>query len=193
MFSESGKLVEKKSLSLDPYCSFEVNPPVFFKNKMPQTGLFMARMRPRNFFQYSDRHLGLVTAHFYSFYQDKKTGSMALIHPQTHLQAKVENKQWKSRVMIDRSKIKKVLILQINPTENLFENVIIFNSTNDEVLHQISFQIKPMGCNKQEIDIQSFKTISPYIYIGANRLSTDNAKPIIFLYDETDQFFGLHA
>ena len=193
LYSDSGNLLDKKTIQLEPYCSFEVNPPEFFDSIMPPTGLFVARMRPSYFFQYADRHLGVLTAHFYAFYQDIHTGSMALVHPQTHLQAPGGNREWKSRVMIDRSKIQKVLILQINPTETAFDNEIRFYSSTDELLHQTSFHLEPMGCEKQEIDINLIKTSSPFLYIGANRLSTNNAKPIIFLYDKDHQFFGLHA
>ncbi len=193
MFNGKGDRVARKSVTLNPFCSFEVIPADFFGKKMPDMGIFVAKMRAKNWLQFSDKHLGDITAHFYSFYHQKKSGAMALIHPQTHMNGLRGEKEWKSRVFIDSMKTIKILILQINPTKLGFKNKVTIYSLDNTEVTNISFNIPPMGCEKQTIELTALNIKSRYFYIGSNKLSTENAKPIIFLYDKNENFFGLHA
>jgi hypothetical protein len=194
MYDQSGGLLETKSIRLAPYSSYDLIPAIFFKADLPEFGLFVAKMRPESFFTYSDRHLGDITAHFYSLYLDEVTGSLALIHPQTSLNAtKWSNKVgWKSGLLIDSDNFNKILIIQINPTKESFSNSVGIYSENGIELSSINFHILSMGCHAEEVFIKDLCCDNKFIYIAAERLSSENSKPIIFLYDKKNNFSGLH-
>ncbi len=195
IYNQYGKLLETKTVRLAPYGSYDLIPAVFFNVDLPEFGLFVAKMRPESFFTYSDRHLGDLTAHFFSLYVDEVTGSMALIHPQTTLNPAKWSKErrWKSGLLIEMNKLSKMLIMQINPTEEYFSNRVSIYGENGIELVGADFQIGPMGCQAQEILVKDFSCNSKYVYIGAEILSSANTKPIIFLYDKDNNFSGLHA
>ncbi len=195
IYDQSGVLLETKAVRLSPYGSYDLVPKTFFNVDLPEFGLFVAKMRPESFFTYSDRHLGEITAHFYALYLDEVTGSLALIHPQATLNsAKWSNeRKWKSGLLIDLDKLSKILIMQINPTKEYFLNRVGIYSEDGVELGGTDFQIPPMGCQAQEVFSKDLDSTNKFIYIGAQKLSSENTKPIIFLYDKECNFSGLHA
>ena len=195
IYDQSGVLLEQKPVRLAPYGAYDLVPATFFKVDLPEFGLFVAKMRPESFFTYSDRHLGEVTAHFYALYLDEVTGSLALIHPQTTLNpAKWSNeRRWKSGLLIDLGKLSKILIMQINPTKEFFSNRVGIYGEDGVELGGADFQISPMGCQAQEVFARDLRGTNKLIYIAAQKLSSENTKPIIFLYDKENNFSGLHA
>ena len=195
IYDQSGELLETKAVRLAPYGSYDLIPTEFFKVGLPEFGLFVAKMRPESFFTYSDRHLGEVTAHFYSLYRDEVTGSLALIHPQTTINpSKWSNeRRWKSGLLIDLDKMSKILIMQINPTKEYFSNRVGIYDEDGIELGGADFEISPMGCQAKEVLSINLSSDNKFIYMAAEKLSSENTKPIIFLYDKESNFSGLHS
>lgn len=195
IYDQSGELLEKKAVRLAPYGSCDLVPAEFFTVDLPEFGIFVAKMKPRPFFTYSDRHLGDITAHFYSLYLDEVTGSLALVHPQTTLNPSKwgNERKWKSGLLIDLRKMSKILIMQINPTKDYFLNRVGIYDEDGLELGGADFKISPMGCLAKEVLSIDLSGGNKFIYLAAERLSSENTKPIIFLYDKEGNFSGLHS
>ncbi len=195
IYDQSGVLLESKSVKLAPYGSYDLVPAKFFKRTLPEFGLFVAKMIPESFFTYSDKHLGEITAHFYALYSDKKSGSLALVHPQATLHSAKwsAEREWRSGLLIDSSKLSKILIMQINPTKEYFSNRVEIYNQDGVDLGGVNFNIPPMGCEAKEVWAKDLSHDCKMIHIRSKKLSAENTKPIIFIYDENDNFFGLHA
>ena len=195
IYDQSGKLIESRSVKLAPYGSYDLVPAKFFNSVLPEFGLFVAKMRPESFFTYSDKHLGEITAHFYALYSDEKTGSLALIHPQSTLYpAKWSaGRDWRSGFLIDSGALSKILIIQINPTKEYFSNRVEIYNEDGVNLGGVNFNIPPMGCEAKEVWAKDLSHDRKMIHIRSKKLSAENTKPIIFIYDYNHNFLGLHA
>lgn len=197
LYDHDGSCVRKKKIRIQPFGSLEVVPKEMFGEDLPNFGTFTARIRSVTPFFFLDRHLGKITSHIYALFLDKYSESSVLIHPQTTLSnEKIEKFSWKSSVLWDSYKVKKITAFQINPTPYLVESTLFLISVNgklEEYFGEVSDVIPPMGSRMVSWDLEAEGLSSEKFTIGAAGVSTHNAKPIVLTYFEDGTFTGMHS
>lgn len=196
LYDANGFLVGKRSIPIKPFGFFEVRPAEIFGGNLPDLGMFAAKIRSTSFLDFSDRHLGRITSHIYALYINKSQSSFALVHPQTPISGKFTVKdQWKSAALFDSNKIRRLVAIQLNPTDlHVESNLFLFrDGEENKRLSEINGQIPAMGSRKVEWDVRKAGITEGQFSLGANALTTPNAKPIIFSYFEDGTFTGMHA
>lgn len=194
LYGPSGNCIGERSLTIEPFGSFEVRPGELFGINLPEFGMFTAKIRPAN--PWSDKHLGQIASHFYALYEDKAHKSFALVHPQTFVNAPCGGQvEWVSGYLMDCSKIRKVTAIQINPTDQ-FAETTLYLFRDGEVGNHISEMkgmIPPMGARKVEWNLTEAGFTEGLFSIAAIGLPTDNAKPILLTHFEDGSFSGMHG
>ncbi len=196
LYSKNGSCVGKRSISLEPFQSYEVRPSEIFGENLPDLGMLTAKIRSASPLVFSDKHLGKITPHIYALYSDKERRSLVLVHPQTTLVNKAsKNQEWRSGVLLDSNKIKRVIAIQINPSKQSAKSTLFLYREGEERkwLGEMNGEILPMGARKIEWDIAKTGISKGNFSIGANTLLSPNAKPIILTYFDNETFTGMHA
>lgn len=193
LFDSDGKLKGEKKISLPVFGSFEVKPEKLFNFEMPTYGMVAIKILPTKHFSFSDRHLGVISSHFYAFYHDEKMKSVALIHPQTSVNDfPVSDKYWKSNLLINSSKVDKLEIYQLNPSGQTAETRLILFDDQQKQIAESHSVMKPRSTRKIIWDISKLDTGS-YLHLEAAGLTGSNAKPLIFTHLKNGTFSASHS
>ena len=184
LYNQDGFCIGNKKIRIEPFGSFEIVPSEIFGEKLPNFGMLTARIRSAYFLCFLDKHLGKITSHIYALFLCKEQNSAVLVHPQTTISKKLaDNVSWRSGVLWDSTKIKKITAFQINPTPRPFEStLLLLEGDEKKELSKVSHTIPPMGSGMFTWDIEAIGLGNAKFTIGALGLSTPNAKPIIFTY-----------
>lgn len=197
LYDRNGFCVEEKKIQIEPFGSLEIVPSKIFSKKLPDLGIFTARISSVSPFFFLDRHLGKITSHIYAFFLDKTSESFALVHPQTTTSNQlIEQAFWKSAVLWDSESIKKITAFQINPTTHSIRTTLFLINQNGSPVKnfgEVSDVIPPMGSRMVSWNLEASGLSNTKFTIGALGLSTHNAKPIVFTYFEDGTFTGMHS
>jgi hypothetical protein len=196
LHAADGSLIGRRELRIAPFGSLEVRPEEIFGTDLPDLGMFTARIRSASALTFAYKHLGTVTSHFYALYSDRKDTSLALVHPQTLVDA-VSGSQmaWQSGYLLDAGKIRKLVAVQINPTSTAATSSLhLFRAGADaEHLGTRTGTIPSMGARKVSWDLGDIGLTHGLFSIAAHGLPTTNAKPVLMTHFADGSFSGMHA
>jgi hypothetical protein len=196
LYAADGRRVGRHSLRVETFGSLEVRPEKLFGPNLPPLGMFTARIRPANPLTFAYKHLGLVTSHFYALYADREGSSLALVHPQTLVNApRGENTNWRSGYLLDAERIRKLVAIQVNPTSQAVDTglYLVRASASTQHVGDENGLIPPMGSRRVVWDLPAIGLTQGLFSIAARGLPTNNAKPILLTYFTDGSFCGMHA
>jgi hypothetical protein len=194
IYDESGNLCASKKIFIDVFGSLEVQPKELFGDKLPDLGLFSARILPQN--PNSLAHLGKINSHFYALYSDKEHNSYALVHPQTYInEPRSEQQEWISGIFLDASRVSHISAIQINPTKKSVETNLFLILDESIVLDHCNRPgiIPPMGTRCVRWNIAELGFDNGNIVVAGRGLPTNNAKPILLTFFKDGTFSGMHG
>jgi hypothetical protein len=196
LYAADGVRVGRRALPIVAFGSVEVRPEELFGPNLPVLGMFTARIRAASPLTFAYKHLGLVTSHFYALYADREASSLALVHPQTLVNAPSgENMNWRSGYLLDAGKIRKLVAIQINPTSQAVDvglYLVRAEGRGDHLCDENGL-IPGMGSRKVVWDLPAAGLTHGLFSIAARGLPTNNAKPILLTYFADGSFTGMHA
>jgi hypothetical protein len=196
LYTADGRRVGSRTLRIAPFGSLEVRPEDLFGANLPDLGMFTARIRSSNRFTFAYKHLGVVTSHFYALYADREGSSLALVHPQTLVNAaRGENMHWQSGYLLDAGSIRKLVAIQVNPTAEAVDvGLYLFRpGASSEQLCAMDGTIPAMGSRKVIWHLPAIGMTRGLFSIAARGLPTNNAKPILLTYFANGSFTGMHG
>jgi hypothetical protein len=196
LYDGGGSRVAGCNVRIAPFGSMEIRPEQVFGPDLPDVGMFTARIRPANPFTFAYKHLGVVTSHFYALYADRGGTSLALVHPQTLVNAPPgENIDWRSGYLLDAGKIRKLVAIQVNPTRRAIDAGLFLVRAGEPAVHlaDMDGMIPAMGSRKVVWDLPVLGLTGGMFSIAARSLPTNNAKPILLTYFADGSFCGMHA
>jgi hypothetical protein len=196
LYAADGARIGRRTLRIKKFGSVEVRPEALFGSNLPPLGMFTARIRAANPFTFAYKHLGTVTSHFYALYADRGGSSLALVHPQTLVNAaRGENMQWRSGYLLDAAKIRKLVAIQVNPTPQAaaVSLYLVREGEGSKRLGDMVGRIPAMGSRKVEWDLPAIGLTQGLFSVAAQGLPTNNAKPILLTYFADGSFCGMHA
>jgi hypothetical protein len=196
LYGADGIRVGRRTLRIEAFGSLEVRPEELFGPNLPALGMFTARIRAANPFTFAYKHLGVVTSHFYALYADREGSSLALVHPQTLVNAPSgEKMNWRSGYLLDAGKIRKLVAIQVNPTSQAVDvglHLVRADAAASHLCDQNGL-IPAMGSRKVVWDLPAAGLTRGLFSIAARGLPTNNAKPILLTYFADGSFCGMHA
>ena len=196
LHAADGREIGRGSLRIESFGSLEVRPDELFGPNLPDLGMFTARIRAANPLTFAYKHLGVVTSHFYALYSDRAGSSLALVHPQTLVEAaRGENVCWQSGYLLDAGKIRRLVAVQVNPTSRPIDVGLYLVRAGAQARHlgDMDGFIPPMGSRKLVWDLPAFGLTEGMFSIAARGLPTNNAKPILLTYFDDGSFCGMHG
>jgi hypothetical protein len=196
LYSADGARIGRREVHIAPYGSLEVRPEEIFGADLPDLGMFTARIRSASALTFAYKHLGTVTSHFYALYSDRKDRSLALVHPQTLINAASGAQMaWQSGYLLDAGRIRKLVAIQVNPTSSVTTSSLhlIRAGADAEPIGVQTGMIPSMGARKVSWDLADFGITRGLFFIAANGLPTTNAKPVLLTHFEDGSFTGMHA
>jgi hypothetical protein len=196
LYASDGERIGRRTLRVEKFGSVEVRPKELFGPNLPVLGMFTARIRAANSFTFAYKHLGMVTSHFYALYADRDGSSLALVHPQTLVNApRGENMQWRSGYLLDAAKIRKLVAIQVNPTPQAADVslYLVRAGAGSMRLGDMDGRIPAMGSRKVVWDLPALGMTQGLFSVAARGLPTNNAKPILLTYFADGSFCGMHA
>ena len=196
LHAADGRRVASRTVRIEPFGSPEVKPEELFGANLPDLGMFTARIRSASRFTFAYKHLGVVTSHFYALYADREGSSLALVHPQTLVNAaRGEHMHWQSGYLLDARSIRKLVAIQINPTSRAVDaGLHLFRpGARAESVCAMDGIIPAMGSRKVVWDLPACGITEGLFSIAARGLPTNNAKPILLTYFADGSFTGMHA
>ena len=196
LYSADGARIGRREVRIAPYGSLEVRPEEVFGADLPDLGMFTARIRSASALTFAYKHLGTVTSHFYALYSDRKDRSLALVHPQTLVNAASGAQMaWQSGYLLDAGKIRRLVAIQVNPTSTVTASSLhlIRVGADAEPIGVQTGEIASMGARKVSWDLTDFGLTRGLFFIAANGLPTTNAKPVLMTHFEDGSFTGMHA
>ena len=196
LHAADGRRVGRRTLRIEAFGSLEVRPENLFGEDLPPLGMFTARIRPASRYTFAYKHLGVVTSHFYALYADRGGSSFALVHPQTLVNApRGENMRWHSGYLLDAGKVRKLVAIQINPTDRTVDVGLhlVRPGAHSEHLCPMDGAIPAMGSRRVVWDLAGIGMTGGLFSIAARGLPTNNAKPILLTYFADGSFTGMHA
>jgi hypothetical protein len=196
LYAFDGVRVGRRTLRIEKFGSVEVRPEELFGPNIPALGMFTARIRAANPLTFAYKHLGAVTSHFYALYADRSGSSLALVHPQTLVNAAGgENMRWRSGYLLDAGKIRKLIAIQVNPTPQPVDVSLYLVREGEDARHlgDMDGQLPAMGSRKVVWDLPAIGLTQGLFSVAARGLPTKNAKPILLTYFADGSFCGMHA
>ncbi len=196
LYSADGRRIGRRELHIASYGSLEVRPEEIFGADLPELGMFTARIRSASALTFAYKHLGTVTSHFYALYSDRKDSSLALVHPQTLINAASGAQMaWESGYLLDAARIRKLVAIQVNPTSAAAASSLhLVRADADAERIDIRTGLVPsMGARKVSWDLTAIGLTRGLFFIAANGLPTTNAKPVLLTHFEDGSFTGMHA
>jgi len=196
LHAADGTRLGRRVLRIPAFGSAEIRPAELFGPDLPPLGMFSARIRPANALSLGYKHLGLVTSHFYALFSDRAHRSLALVHPQTLVNAPSgENQRWQSGFLLDAGRIRRLIAIQINPTARAVRTslYLVRATAPDEILARRDGEIVPMGARRVEWNLPEAGLGEGMFFVAAEGLPTNNAKPILLTYFADGSFTGMHA
>ena len=196
LYGEDGRKVAARALRIEPFGSLEVRPEELFGVDLPRLGTFTARIRAAHPFAFEYKHLGVVTSHFYALYQDRQGRSLALVHPQTLVDAPSgADMNWTSGYLLDAARIRQLTAVQINPTAHAVQSSIYLLRDGAEgvPLAESGGVIPAMGARRTHWDLGALGLNDGLFTIAARGLPTGNAKPVLLTHFADGTFGGMHA
>jgi|HubBroStandDraft_4_1064222.scaffolds.fasta_scaffold228578_2 hypothetical protein len=196
LYAADGSRVARRELRIAPYGSLEVRPEEVFGADLPDLGMFTARIRSASALTFAYKHLGTVTSHFYALYSDRRDRSLALVHPQTLINAASgAHMAWESGYLLDSGKLRKLVAIQVNPTSTVSTSSLhlVRAGANAERIGIRAGTIPAMGARKVSWDLADIGLTGGLFFIAANGLPTTNAKPVLLTHFEDGSFTGMHA
>jgi hypothetical protein len=188
-----GNIFGNRRIEVPVFGTVEVKPEELFHSSLPEFGMISVNIRSSRFFSYADRHLGLITSHFYAFYHDEKTGSMALIHPQTSAIALPEsNLFWKSNLFIPCKNLDYLELYQLNPGKISAQTTLYLSDENENRIFESESIMKPRSTRKIVWKMTNGNA-NRYVYISAKGMTGPNAKPLVFSYLKNGCFNASHS
>jgi hypothetical protein len=194
LYDATGHCVCKRTLTIEAFGSFELCPSEFFNVRLPDLGMFTAKIRPKN--RVAVRHLGTISSHIYALYSNKAKNSFVLVHPQTHINSpRSGHGEWISGCILDADKIRKITAIQVNPTAKAVNSTLFLLRCGVEAvpISERSAVIPPMGARMVEWNLLEAGITKGYVSIAASGLPTNNAKPILLTHFEDASFSGMHG
>jgi hypothetical protein len=191
-----GRLIDGRRVRIAEFGSVEIRPDELFGGGLPEVGMFTARIRAAGLMEFGYEHLGTVTSHFYALYADRSGSSLALVHPQTLVDApRGENAAWRSGYLLDAARIRRLMALQVNPTAQPADVSLFLVDAGkpQERLQEQGGPIPPMGARKISWDLPAIGLTQGLFSIGARGLPTNNAKPVLLAHFADGSFCGMHA
>jgi hypothetical protein len=196
LYDAVGTRIGARSLRIEPFGSLEVKPEELFDGPLPEQGTFTARIRAAQAFDFEYKHLGEVTSHFYALYQDLRGRSLALVHPQTLVDAASgSHMNWLSGYLLDAARIRRLTAVQINPTAQATQSsLFLFRAgAEHEPLTETGGVIAAMGARVTHWELAALGLDDGLFSIGARGLPTANAKPVLLTHFADGSFSGMHA
>jgi len=196
LYASDGECIGRRTLRINKFGSLEVRPKQLFGSNLPALGMFTARIRAAHPLVFAYKHLGTVTSHFYALYADRDGSSLALVHPQTLVNApRGENMQWRSGYLLDAAKIRKLVAIQVNPTHQAADVSLYLVREGAVSSHvaELEGRIPAMGSRKVVWDLPATGMTEGLFSVAARGLPTNNAKPILLTYFADGSFCGMHA
>lgn len=193
MWNSHGQRVAKATFELAPHGSIEVNPETAFERAaLPALGMVSVRLKPKSSLSYNDRHLGVLSSHFYALYHTPDMSSVALVHPQSKLHlptSTVEN--WISAHVLEPSALKSIDAYAINSATEACHMTFGFRSTGDSVKMEKQISIASRGAGlvtwtKSELPTEAFS-------LTMRGLIPHNVKPLVFLNFDDGSFAASHG
>jgi hypothetical protein len=196
LYAADGSRIGRRELRIAAYGSLEVRPEEVFGTDLPDLGMFTARIRSASALTFAYKHLGTVTSHFYALYSDRKDRSLALVHPQTLIDAASGAQMaWQSGYLLDAGNIRKLVAVQVNPTSAITTSSLHLFRAGAEA-ERIGTQtgtIPAMGARKVSWDLADVGLTRGLFSIAAHGLPTTNAKPVLVTHFADGSFTGMHA
>jgi hypothetical protein len=196
LYAADGSRIAGRELRIAAYGSLEVRPEEVFGADLPDLGMFTARIRSASALTFAYKHLGTVTSHFYALYSDRQERSLALVHPQTLVDAASgAHMAWESGYLLDAGKIRKLVAIQVNPTASAATSSLhlIRAGADAERMGMQTGTIPTMGARMVSWDLPDIGLTRGLFFIAADGLPTTNAKPVLMTHFADGSFTGMHA
>lgn len=158
---------------------------------LPRTG------HPRQ--QEAFRSMGGVMCQFYTYYLDEKSGSVAMIHPQTSVvprQRRPPAPRFASCQSVQRHGVSAIRLLQANPTPVAVEatyGLVDADRPGEDRLAETRIRVAPMGAGVAEFDVGTLPAAVTRVRVVADSLPSGNAKPLLMRVYNDGRFSMSHA
>ncbi|RYZ89721.1 MAG: hypothetical protein EOP04_06040 [Proteobacteria bacterium] len=164
------------------------------KTILPQLGIVSVSMRPKSHLYYGDKGLGRLTPHFFVKYGSKSSGSIAIIHPQTALNAAhTPGLSWKSNSFIDLNSLESLSLIQINPTSSVVDTTVyLCDAKTGQRLAEDRSLRQPYTSYQMNWKTKDLKS-GLFAFVGVDGLPSNNAKPLIFGIYPDQTFYAYHG
>jgi hypothetical protein len=197
LYDAHGFVVTKAQLDVPPFGTAEWVPADSLKKPLPEVGMVAATFRDVNPLQFGNQHLGTVFPHFFALYHDEHMASVALVHPQTHLNAAGTEgtpwKKWSSKLFIDPHRLQALEVFQINPLQHEQESTLLLRDPSGTVLASATARLPPFGARGVRWAIDAAVRERASVIVAVDGMTTANAKPIIFSVFEGGFFSASHG
>ncbi len=183
--SSSRKKVLSKSFTLDTHDSLSVSISSLLKDKLTLS---------------KEEILGTIVCtsskttlqnHFYSYYRDDSTESVAMIHPQSTVGRKTTYKKWVSNQIIHTKGLDKIVRYQMNHSRSSASCQYYLHSLEDQSLFvEAVTRVKQLGATRIEFDL---KDSPPQLCLSLDKLMSPNGKPLIMRRYKNQKFTINHG
>ncbi len=129
--------------------------------------------------------------HFYTYYRDDKTESVAMIHPQSTVGRKTTDRSWISNQIIHTKDLENITLYQMNHSRGTSSCHYYLRSVADgSIFAEADVSVKQLGVTKVKFDL----TDSPaQLCLSLDNLLSPNGKPLIMRRYKNNKFTINHG
>ncbi len=181
--SPTGKLLAKHELGLAHFAAQAVDIKALFDRKgigSPH-GIVTLQVTPRAPRRHIYRELGQVSAHFFVFFRDSATGSVAQTHPlSTTDVANRPSEPFCSSQILSTAKLRQLVAFQYNPSPRVhtLEHALVDLHTGEKIARS-TLTIPALGSARSVFTMADLSNLPEQLLFCVDALPSSNAKPML--------------